>query len=110
MKRANAWATYLQVSPLALVFLLFLVVPVATVVVVSFFDYNTTQIIPAFLLPNYEELVLSPVTWQTYGQTVRFAAITWVLTLVIGFAVAYFLAFEVRSTTWQMVLFLVCTI
>ena len=42
-----SWVTYLQVAPLSLVFLLFLVVPIATIVVVSFFDYNTTQIIPA---------------------------------------------------------------
>ena len=32
------------------------------------------------------------------------------MTLLIGFWVAYFLAFEVRSKTTQMVLFLVCTI
>jgi putative spermidine/putrescine transport system permease protein len=110
MKRVSAWATYLQVAPLALVFLLFLVVPITTIIVVSFFDYNTTQIIPAFLLQNYEELLLSPVTWRTYGQTIQFSIVTWALTLVIGFTVSYFLAFHVRSATWQMVLFLVCTI
>ena len=102
--------TYLQVAPLALVFLLFLVVPILTIVVVSFFDYNTTSIIPAFLIQNYEELLLSPVTWQTYLQTLEFTVITWALTLVIGFTIAYFLAFHVRSATWQTVLFLVCTI
>src|SRR5882757_5300848 len=101
MKRINSWVTYLQVTPLALVFLLFLVVPIATIVVVSFFDYNTTQIIPAFLLQNYEELLLSPVTWKTYQQTIQFAVITWVLTLLIGFTIAYYLAFYVRSPTWQ---------
>ncbi|WP_428675134.1 ABC transporter permease [Reyranella sp.] len=110
MKRVNSWVTYLQVAPLSLVFLLFLVVPIATIVVVSFFDYSTTQIIPAFLLQNYEELLLSPVTWQTYLQTLQFAVITWVLTLLIGFTIAYYLAFYVRSPTWQTVLFLVCTI
>ena len=110
MNRFRSWITYLQVAPLALVFLLFLVVPIATIVVVSFWDYNTTQIIPDFLLQNYEELLTSPVTWQTYLQTIEFAAITWVLTLLIGFTVAYFLAFHVQSTTWQTVLFLVCTI
>ena len=110
MSRVGAWITYLQVAPLALVFLLFLVVPIATIVVVSFFDYNTTQIIPAFLLQNYEELLLSPVTWQTYLQTLQFSLITWALTLLIGFTIAYYLAFYVRSPTWQMVLFLVCTI
>jgi putative spermidine/putrescine transport system permease protein len=110
MKRVDAWVTYLQVAPLSLVFLLFLVVPIATIVVVSFFDYSTTQIIPAFLLQNYEELLTSPVTWQTYLQTLEFTAITWVLTLVIGFTIAYYVAFYVRSATWQTVLFLVCTI
>src|SRR6185295_7316770 len=110
MKRLDAWVTYLQVTPLALVFLLFLVVPIATIVVVSFFDYTTTSIIPAFLLQNYEELLLSPVTWRTYLQTLEFAAVTWALTLVIGFTIAYYLALYVRSATWQTVLFLVCTI
>ena len=110
MKRIDAWVTYLQVAPLALVFLLFLVVPILTIVVVSFFDYNTTSIIPAFLIQNYEELLLSPVTWQTYLQTLEFTVITWALTLVIGFTIAYFLAFHVRTATWQTVLFLVCTI
>jgi putative spermidine/putrescine transport system permease protein len=110
MKRIDAWVTYVQVAPLALVFLLFLVVPIATIVVVSFFDYNTTQIIPAFLWQNYDELLTSPVTWRTYLQTLEFAAITWALTLLIGFTVAYFLAFHVQSATWQTVLFLVCTI
>jgi putative spermidine/putrescine transport system permease protein len=110
MRRVDAWVTYLQVAPLSLVFLLFLVVPIVTIVVVSFFDYNTTQIIPAFLLQNYEELLFSPVTWQTYLQTLEFTVMTWALTLVIGFTVAYYLAFYVRSATWQTVLFLVCTI
>jgi putative spermidine/putrescine transport system permease protein len=114
MKRIDAHVnnvvTYLQVAPLALVFLLFLVVPILTIIVVSFFDYNTTSIIPAFLSQNYEELLLSPVTWQTYLQTLEFTVVTWALTLVIGFTIAYFLAFHVRSATWQTVLFLVCTI
>ena len=110
MKRVKSWVTYLQVAPLALVFLLFLIVPIATIVVVSFFDYNTTQIIPAFLLQNYEELLLSSVTWRTYQQTLQFAIITWALTLLIGFTVAYFVAFHVRSSTMQTVLFLLCTI
>ncbi|MBU8876363.1 ABC transporter permease [Reyranella sp. MMS21-HV4-11] len=110
MNRVKVWVTYLQVAPLALVFLLFLIVPIATIVVVSFFDYNTTQIIPAFLLQNYEELLLSSVTWRTYQQTLQFAIITWALTLLIGFTVAYFVAFHVRSSTMQTVLFLLCTI
>ena len=37
------------------------------------------------------------VTASTYLSTLRFALGTWVLTLVLGFALAYFLAFHVRS-------------
>ena len=110
MTRTSRWTTYFQITPLSAIFLFFLVVPITTIVVVSFFDYTTTSIIPAFILQNYEELLLSPVTWQTYLQTVEFALITWALTFLIGFTLAYFLAFHVRSTTWQQVLFLVCTI
>ena len=110
MKPTKSWVPYLQAAPLGLVFLAFLVIPIATIVVVSFFDYNTTEIIPAFLRQNYEELLTSPVTWETYLQTIEFAAITWLLTFLIGFTLAYFLAFHVRATTWQTVLFLVCTI
>jgi putative spermidine/putrescine transport system permease protein len=110
MSRFGKWIPYLQVAPLTAVFLFFLVIPIVTIVVVSFFDYNTTQVIPAFITQNYEELLFSPVTWQTYLQTLEFAVIAWVLTFTLGFTLAYFLAFHVRSTMWQTVLFLLCTI
>ncbi len=108
--RSPSWVPYLQVTPLSLVFLVFLVVPILTIVVVSFFDYDSTRLLPDFVLTNYEELLGSSITWRTYAQTLEFAATTWVCTLLIGFTVAYFLAFHIRSTTWQTVLFLVCTI
>ena len=47
---------------------------------------------------------------KTYVSTLKFCVIVWALTLLIGFTVAYFLAFHIRSTTTQMVLFLLCTI
>ena len=101
---------YLQAGPLALTLLVFLLIPILTIVAVSFWDYDSIRIYPDFVLTNYEELLTSPVTWKTYLNTVKFAALTWIITLMIGFTVAYFLAFHVQSTTWQMVLFLVCTI
>jgi putative spermidine/putrescine transport system permease protein len=104
------WAPYLQVAPLVAVFLLFLVFPILTIVVVSFWDYDTARLIPDFVLTNYDELLFSSVTWSTYLQTVTFAVLSWAVTLGVGFPVAYFLAFHVRSATWQTVLFLVCTV
>ncbi|PWC39443.1 ABC transporter permease [Azospirillum sp. TSO35-2] len=103
-------APYLQAAPLTVALLLFLLVPILTIVAVSFWDYDSVRLYPDFVLTNYVELLTSPVTWKTYLNTLKFAALTWAITLGIGFTVAYFLAFHVRSTTWQMVLFLVCTI
>jgi len=103
-------ASYIQAAPLALILFVFLLIPIATIVVVSFWDYDFARIIPDFVLTNYEELLGSNVTWRTYLNTLRYAAIVWALTVAIGFTVAYFLAFYIRSTTAQMVLFLICTV
>ena len=40
----------------------------------------------------------------------KFCFLVWAFTLVIGFTIAYFLAFHVRSLTVQMALALLCTI
>ena len=80
------------------------------VVVVSFFDYDMFDIIPAFTLRNYAELFRSELTYTLYLNTFKYALIVWAITLVIGFTVAYFLVFHVRSLLWQIALFLLCTV
>lgn len=107
---ARSIASYLQAAPLALILFVFLLIPIVTIVVVSFWDYDFARIIPDFVLTNYREALGSSVTWRTYLNTLRYAAIVWALTAVIGFTVAYFLAFYIRSATMQMVLFLICTV
>ena len=101
---------YLQILPLVAILLFFLLAPVVVIGVVSFWDYSEFDLIPDFVWTNYEELFESRVTWTIYLSTLKFTAITWVCTTAIGFTVAYFLAFHVRSLKWQIVLFLVCTI
>ena len=52
-------APYLLVAPLALVFLLFFIVPMILVMAVSFFDYEAyDMLIPAFSLPELCRRVL----------------------------------------------------
>ncbi len=110
MQIRSRLAPYCQVAPLTLVFLLFFLLPIV-LVVVSFFDYQTYQIlIPDFTFQNYVDVFTSNVTYRTYIITARFCLIVWALTLVLGFTIAYFLAFHVRTLTWQIALFLVCTI
>ncbi len=102
-------APYLQVAPLTLVLLVFFGVPLLFVVAVSFFDFDEFDIYPAFVLTNYLDL-LSQTTVNLYVQTITYAIVVWAITLVIGFTVAYFLVFHVRSVLWQMALFLLCTV
>ncbi|ARE83049.1 MULTISPECIES: ABC transporter permease [Roseovarius] len=101
---------WLQAAPLAVVLLAFLIAPIVMIVVVSFWGATEFSIYPAFQFDNYEFLFGSPVTYQVFGATLKYALITWALTLTIGFTVAYFLAFHIRSLTMQVALFLVCTI
>jgi putative spermidine/putrescine transport system permease protein len=113
-RRAAAW----QAAPFALVFLAFFLVPLALTVMVSFWEYNEYAITPAFTLQNYHDVFegcLSRlpdlcVTFKTYLSTLRFCLIVWAITLGVGFTVAYFLAFHVRSVGVQTALFLLCTI
>ncbi|CTQ51276.1 ABC transporter permease [Jannaschia donghaensis] len=103
-------AGWLLVSPLALVLSAFLVLPVIMIVVVSFWGTTEFSIYPAFQFDNYAFLFGSEVTYRVFLNTFKYAVITWALTLGIGFTVAYFLAFHVRTQTWQIALFLLCTI
>ena len=110
--------SWLQALPFGLVFLVFFVIPLILVVIVSFWDYNNYEMIARFTTRSYTEtfegcLAQLPdlcTILRTYLSTAKFCFIVWLSTLLIGFTIAYFLAFHIRSTTTQMVLFLVCTI
>jgi putative spermidine/putrescine transport system permease protein len=99
-----------QTTPFVLVLGLFFGLPMLVVVAVSFFDFDRTDIIPTFILDNYTELLSSEVTLRLYASSIKFAAIVWAITLVLGFNIAYFLVFHVRSLLWQIGLFLLCTV
>lgn len=108
--RLERLAPFLQAAPLALVLCAFLLVPMLVLLAVSFYDYDSVQIIPAFQLTNYVDVLSSAVTWRTYLNTLRYTVIVWTVTAVLGFTIAYVLAFEIRNRTTQMVLFLVCSV
>ncbi|MFT4794801.1 MAG: putative spermidine/putrescine transport system permease protein [Paracoccaceae bacterium] len=108
--RSRHLTGWLLASPLAVVLALFLILPIIVIVVVSFWQTTEFSIIPAFSWENYDFLFGSPVTLKVFLNTFKYAVITWAITLSIGFTVAYFLAFHVRTQTWQIALFLLCTI
>lgn len=118
MGRKGAFVPYLQAAPLAAVFGLFFIVPLLLTLVVSFWDYNAYEIIPDFVFTNYQEIFEGCLTdlpefcltFKTYLSTLKFCFLVWLLTLLIGFTIAYFLCFHVRTLAMQVVLFLICTV
>jgi putative spermidine/putrescine transport system permease protein len=106
----DRYRSHLQLAPLVAVLLLFVAAPLVVVAVVSFFRTDGFETIPAFTLDNYATLLASPLTASLYLKMIKYAAITWAASLFIGFFVAYFLVFHVRSRTIAMGLFLLCTV
>jgi len=109
MRRAhlNSW---LLAAPLTLVLAVFLILPILLIVAVSFWSSTEFSFGPDFQFGNYAYLFGSAVAWKVFGLTFLMAAIVWALTLVIGFTIAFFLAFHIRTLKWQMALFLLTTI
>jgi putative spermidine/putrescine transport system permease protein len=104
-------ATYLQVAPLTIVLFFFFAIPVALVVVVSFFRYQMlVGIVPDFTIRNYIDMLTNPTTWTLYRSTIKFTLIVLAITFVLGFWIAYFLVFHVRNLLTAIGLFLVCTV
>lgn len=110
-------AAWWQALPLTTVFALFFLVPLALIVMVSFWDFNEYELLPGFTFKNYIAIFEGCsntsdwcVTFKTYFSTFKFSFLVWLITLVVGFAVSYFLAFHVRSSSVQTLLFVLCTI
>jgi putative spermidine/putrescine transport system permease protein len=113
-------APWLQAAPLGAVFLLFFLIPLGLILMVSFWDFNQYEMLPGFTLKNYVAVFegcgdLSDsgelcVTFKTYLSTFKFCLLVWLITLVTGFTISYFMAFHVHSSSVQTVLFILCTI
>ena len=109
--RLPPWAvSWLQVSPLAIILVVLFALPTVLFLIVSFFDYDRMGIYPAFMLDNYRELLTTPATSRVYISSLRFAVIVWAITLFLGFNIAWFLVFHIRSRVTRTVLFLLCAI
>ncbi len=109
-----------QATPYSLVFLLFFLVPLGLIFMVSFWEFNEYEMIPTFTLHSYFSIFEGCsrvndygdmcVTLKTYWSTISISLMVWAITLVLGFAIAYFLAFCVQSSSTQTLLFVLCTV
>jgi putative spermidine/putrescine transport system permease protein len=108
--RATRSTSLLQVAPLAAVMVVFVGMPLAVLLTLSFWQSDGVLLTPSLTLDNYRSALTSPTTWKLLLATLRYAAITWAITLAIGFTCSYFLVFHVRNLKVQIALFLLCTI
>lgn len=114
MKAPPSW---MQALPMGGVFLVFFALPLLLILAVSFWPQNEYTLEPGFTLDNYVTLFSGCasgdelcVTLKTYLSTLKFCFLVWAVTLVLGFTLAYFVAFHVHSVAAQTVLFTLMTI
>ena len=99
------------ILPLVIVLIPFFVLPIIGVAVTSFLESDGFGgIFPNFTWDNYTQLFTSQLTLDLYWSTIKFAFLTWLFSLVLGFWVAYFLVFHVRNQILALGLFLLCTV
>jgi len=122
VKTAAPWriSALWQVTPYSLVFLLFFLIPLGLIFMVSFWEFNEYEMIPSFTLHSYFSIFEGCsslndygdvcVTLKTYWSTISISLMVWAITLVLGFSIAYFLAFCVQSSSTQTLLFVLCTV
>ena len=115
--RRDTVAAWWQAGPFAAVLAFFFVAPLLLIFAVSFWPTSDYELVPGFTGQNYvsifegcSHLAEPCVTLKTYASTLGFSLMTWGVTLVLGFTVAYFLAFHVRTPAMQTLLFVLCTI
>lgn len=106
----KALPAWMQALPMGAVFLVFFAMPLMLIVAVSFWPQNEYTLEPGFTLDNYLSLFDGDTTLRTYLSTLKFCAIVWLITLVLGFTLSYFVAFHVPSLAAQTVLFTLMTI
>jgi putative spermidine/putrescine transport system permease protein len=105
--RRSGWVTALWAAPGTLWLLFFLVAPVVTILLVSFWTQTSVGFDKTWTLDNYDQLFSSSVYWSQLKQSLFNSLIVVGASLLLGFPVAYFLAIQVKSLRNQVALFIV---
>ena len=107
----NRYSTLIQISPLVITLVLFLVGPVIVIIILSLWKFDGFMTLEGvWTLRNYEKIFTRSLTALNYWQTLKMFLITWGITFVIGFTLAYFLVFDIVKLRTKMLLFLLCVV
>ena len=124
IRRETGFPVGWLITPAALWLLVFLVVPLVSIIVFSFWKSTGYGMEPDFTLKYYGEYFITEgffdpssdrflrlsVFIDTLGTTFRFTLEVMFFCLLLGYPIAYFLAMQVRALKWQLALFLLCMV
>jgi putative spermidine/putrescine transport system permease protein len=106
--RRGGWWTLAWAAPGTLFLLFYLLAPVVMILLVSFWVQTPSGFERGnWTLNAYETLFGNDTYWSQIRQSFFNSSIVTVASLIIGFPVAYFLAFKVQSLRNQVALFIV---
>ena len=108
--RSGALRSYLLIAPSVIWMALFLVLPLAMIVYVSFWTQSTFKIEPKLTLDSWQTFFGSDTYLNSLWTTIRIWLIVLISTFVFGYPTALFVGLFVRNKTLQTALLVLCVI
>ena len=108
--RSGALRSYLLIAPSVIWMALFLILPLAMIVYVSFWTQSTFKIEPKLTLDSWQTFFGSDTYLNSLWTTIRIWLIVLISTFVLGYPTALFVGLFVRNKTLQTALLVLCVI
>lgn len=106
----GALPSHLLIAPAVIWMVLFLVLPLAMIIYVSFWTQSTFKIEPKLTLDSWQTFFGSDTYINSLWTTVRIWLIVLVTTFVLGYPTALFVGLFVKNKTLQTALLVLCVI
>ena len=107
---ASKYSAYLQAAPLTLILIIFAAIPVGIILMYSVFVFNGFVTVLGFTFASYIEIFTDWTSLLNLWHTIRIFGITWIITLVLGFIISYFLVFDLISFKVKVFFFLLTVV
>lgn len=95
------FTNYVLLLPTTVLLSIFLIIPIYYVVLLSFYTNSLSGYLPKFTFENYVNLIGSPTVMKIITTTLTLCGMATLLSLLVGYPVAYTLAYKVRSPRKQ---------
>ena len=99
LKRVWNFSAYLLVLPALVWTLVFLVGPLLQIVLMSFYTPVALSYVPILTVSNYVQAFTDPTAQASIALTLEYSTIVALVSVLLAFPVAYFLAAKIKSQT-----------